>query len=1255
MRKLLNAFRRAFGRSASGRRRPRRPARYGPAFEQLETRWLPSGLVGTIVPELTNTYRDVSHEHIYYQNAAAGIQVGDVVLGFIEIETNTTPGGGAITPHSIYAVFSLQVAGFMTARGGTPPFGATGPMTGNNAQNTLIFQPTPAADPHSLQSVLGTVNTAGGPAALPTGTLIALFEQTSGSFGDLVNTIPVGSNSTTAEMPDWIQAIESGNPSGASFDLAVGMVGPVQASNGETANNDFFQTVANANANTFTSSFVNSLSSAVTFASNFGGLTVLLNNTPFNYLTTQLGQDLKLHQFTISQAAESGGNTESNFISWGLRDAARGNGGPNPSPNLNDAGVSDNASFSFFPAAAVTPTIQIVKLTNGTNNDGTPVAGTPDGPLVQFGSTVTWTYDVTAVGSQEPIANVNVTDSVPGVNPQPVLSGGFNVGDTNHNNLLDPDETWVFTASGTAVLGQYSNVGTVTGTSTVTNTPVTASNPDHYFGVDAFIQITPLTPANEVGHAETFTITVTALPGTGQLDPADVTFSTPTITYPGQTPDLSAPTSATFVSRTGNVATYSLTINSDKTGTFEVKASDDITFTSSMSPNSPFTLTRTTGDGFSDANGSDSPDAVKTYVNAFITIAPSATNPVGVPHTFVVQVFADNGDGTGFHQVQDSEPVTETLTAGNGASITQINPGSGTGLASATYNLTTTTAFNPGVTFTSPTAGTVTGHATTTIVVDGVTLTRQTNGVGNNSGDAVKTFANPAIAIVKLTNGTNNDTPPTAGTPDGPLVPVGSTVTWTYDVTNPGAEPIANVAVTDSVPGVNPTPVLSGGFNVGDTNHNNLLDPGETWVFTASGTATLGQYSNVGTVTGTSTVTSTPVTANNPDHYFGVDAFIQITPLAPVNEVTHNGINHSETFTITVTALPGTGPLDPADVAFSTPTISYPLGAPDLAAPTTATFVSRTGNVATYSLTINSNKAGTFEVKASDTVTFTSSMSPNSPLVLTRTTGDTNPGDSLDAVKNYVNALISITPLTASNLVNAPHTFTITVTAFPAGTGAPTFGTPSVSVSPAPNLRNGPVTPLSGPTDNGNGTWTETWTYTINSNRAGTFTAQASDTVTMGGVAVTRTTGDGFTTGNGSDSPNAVKTYVTAASASLSGCVFLDVNNNGVEEATDIRIANVGVTLFKLVGTTWVPVARTFTNAAGNYSFTNLSPGVYRIVADTLPQFLPGKGSLGTVNGRPNGAVVGDIFTNIVLNPGGVGVNFCFALRPTKAMFFARR
>jgi uncharacterized repeat protein (TIGR01451 family) len=539
---------------------------------------------------------------------------------------------------------------------------------------------------------------------------------------------------------------------------------------------------------------------------------------------------------------------------------------------------------------------------------------------------------------------------------------------------------------------------------------------------DIAVSITP-SATDVVGHQHTFTahVGINLGDGAGFVNDPNATVTVALTPSNGASVHQDSPTNG--VVGGGGAVTYTLTTdaNGNATVTFDSPTAGKVTghASSTLDLGAGGSVTRTTGDGYTTTGGSDSANAVKTYVDAYISITPSATNPINAPHTFTVSVFTNNGDGTGYHQVQDSTAVTETLTAAGGASITQLNPGSGTGLASATYNLTTTSAFSPGVTFTSPTVGTVTGHASTTITVLGVPLTRATNdGVSLDSPDAVKTFANPRIALVKLTNGTNNDGAPVAGTPDGPLVPFGSTVTWTYNVSNTGTEPIANVKVTDSVSGVTPATVFGDGapghgnatHNIGDANNNNLLDLTETWVFTASGAAVLGQYSNVGTATGTSTVTSTPVSATNPDHYFGVDAFISITPQQATNPV---GTAH--TFTITVTALPGTIALNAANVSFATPTITYPGLTPDLAHPATATFVSRTGNVATYSLTINSSQAGTFEVKASDTVTFSSASSPNT-LPLTRTTGDgytdANGSDSLDAFKTYTNGNIKLAGLT---------------------------------------------------------------------------------------------------------------------------------------------------------------------------------------------------------------------------------------------------
>src|SRR5207302_823783 len=93
--------------------------------------------------------------------------------------------------------------------------------------------------------------------------------------------------------------------------------------------------------------------------------------------------------------------------------------------------------------------------------------------------------------------------------------------------------------------------------------------------------------------------------------------------------------------------------------------------------------------------------------------------------------------------------VTLTLTASNGASITQVSPGSGTGLATASYTLTTNSSGQVAVTFTSPTAGQVTGSASTTLTIaGGGSITRTTgDSYALDGATAVKTFQDEYITI----------------------------------------------------------------------------------------------------------------------------------------------------------------------------------------------------------------------------------------------------------------------------------------------------------------------------------------------------------------------------------------------------------------------------------------------------------------------------------------------------------------------------
>src|SRR5439155_1557677 len=124
----------------------------------------------------------------------------------------------------------------------------------------------------------------------------------------------------------------------------------------------------------------------------------------------------------------------------------------------------------------------------------------------------------------------------------------------------------------------------------------------------------------------------------------------------------------------------------------------------------------------------------------------------------------------------------------------------------------------------------------------------------------------PRINIVKKTNNTNNDSAP------GIQVVTGSTVTWTYIVTNPGDEPLKSVSVVDDHIGA-----LSA--HTGDANSDGLLDVGETWTYTATGTAVSGQYSNLGPAAGAGNVNNTAFPQSTPNFFSGLNPAINIVKL----------------------------------------------------------------------------------------------------------------------------------------------------------------------------------------------------------------------------------------------------------------------------------------------------------------------------------------------------------------------------------------
>lgn len=134
--------------------------------------------------------------------------------------------------------------------------------------------------------------------------------------------------------------------------------------------------------------------------------------------------------------------------------------------------------------------------------------------------------------------------------------------------------------------------------------------------------------------------------------------------------------------------------------------------------------------------------------------------------------------------------------------------------------------------------------------------------------ETVTVVQNPSIQIDKVTTVNGN-------TGDNLQATAGQAVTWTYTVTNDGNVTLTAVAVTDDngTP-LNPaddftaTAVIVDGFNSGDKNQNDTLDPGESWNFTASGTAIAGSYTNTGTVMATAPDNS-PVADSDTSSYTG--------------------------------------------------------------------------------------------------------------------------------------------------------------------------------------------------------------------------------------------------------------------------------------------------------------------------------------------------------------------------------------------------
>ncbi len=456
--------------------------------------------------------------------------------------------------------------------------------------------------------------------------------------------------------------------------------------------------------------------------------------------------------------------------------------------DVTGAPVSDEDDASAQVAG-----LKLVKKTNGED------ANNPTGPHIPVGGTVTWTYEVSNTG-EVPLGNITVTDDQGVQVPATPTSG-----DTDQDGFLDVDETWIFTATGTATAGQYANLGSVTGTYDDDGDPQTppvrttpATDPSHYFGDNPRLHVVK-----------------TATPDSG------------TVVKPGQ-----VVTYSVKVDNTGNVPLEPAEIDDDLSDVL-----DDATYVAGSAAATSGTVTVDTG-------------AQSLHWEGDLPVDGSAT----ITYQVRLKKFEE------------------------GAELHNVVVGTGTNPE------------NPGTEVPSncPTATTQNPDCQTTHPVEPLQA---------------------SLDIVKKTNGFD------ANNPTGPHIPVGDTVTWTYEVTNTGEVPIGDVTVTDDQGVEVPATPTSG-----DTDNDGLLDVDETWIFTATGTATAGQYANLGTVTGTYDDDGDPQTApepvtpaTDPSHYFGDDPSLHVEKTATPDSGTVVKPGQVVTYSVKVDNT-GNVPLEPAEI-----------------------------------------------------------------------------------------------------------------------------------------------------------------------------------------------------------------------------------------------------------------------------------------------------------------------------------------------------
>lgn len=558
---------------------------------------------------------------------------------------------------------------------------------------------------------------------------------------------------------------------------------------------------------------------------------------------------------------------------------------PGGTPALGPPGSATIGDSDPSHYVGVESSIDLEKATNGMDAD--LPAGEPgsDAPFVPVGDPVTWTYTLRNTGTAQ-LADITLEDTVLG----PITDC-----DGSLAGPLAPGGVIICQATGTAMEGEYTNSATVKALGPDLR-EVSDNDPSNYFGAVSSLVVekstngddADLAPGSliEAGRPVEWTYVVinagnSTLTGVILTDvPDDPSDPTPIVTCAGD-------------AGRGVTLAPGDSVTCTAPGTARIGQYGNRATAVGLDPNNRVV----TGSDPSHYFGYVSAIDVQKSTNGFdADDAPGPSVAVGgaVTWTYVVtnagnlsipQFTVTDSDPTVSITCPAPDPDADALPVGGSVTCTAA----GTAVAGQYANTATVQALDA---LEQPLSDTDPSHY-----------------LGVTAG----------IDIEKSTNGEDADDAP------GPRIPAGDPVTWTYLVTNTGSAPLGSVAVTDDKLGAVPCPTTE-------------LEPGASMTCTVQGTAEVGQYANLGTVSGqfvppdaadpdpglavaartfgaNAPVARAAVTVQDSDasHYLGVAPAIAIEKSPDYAEV-HRGDRH--TFTITVT---NTGGLPLTDVVVSDP------------------------------------------------------------------------------------------------------------------------------------------------------------------------------------------------------------------------------------------------------------------------------------------------------------------------------------------------